>query len=76
MSQGREFYASSNGDRWLLVRDPASGRALVRHEANLASGGTATEIELDAFLARERHSAQNQELMRLIGTLAETSQAV
>jgi hypothetical protein len=27
----REIYCSSNGDRWLLARDPGSGRVFVRH---------------------------------------------
>jgi hypothetical protein len=36
-----DFYRSSNGDRWQLVRDTASGRRVVRHEPNLASGGQA-----------------------------------
>jgi hypothetical protein len=28
----REIYRSSNGDRWLLARDPETGRVFVRHE--------------------------------------------
>ena len=37
-----DIYRSSNGDRWRLINDPVSGRRLVRHEANLASGGQVT----------------------------------
>ncbi len=33
-----DFYRSSNGDRWQLIRDTASGRTFVRHEPNLSSG--------------------------------------
>ena len=33
------IYASSNADRWFLVRDVESGQALVRHVPNPASGG-------------------------------------
>jgi hypothetical protein len=44
-------YRSSNGDRWTLVRDPATGRQRVRHEPNEASGGRATETDVDEFLS-------------------------
>jgi hypothetical protein len=40
----REIYCSSNGDRWLLARDPGSGRVFVRHESNLPSGGCLQKI--------------------------------
>ena len=63
----REFYVSENGDRWLLVQ--SAGHVFVRHEANLASGGNVTHIELDAFLG-SRSGPEQQALMRLIGTLA------
>ena len=65
----REIYASSSSDTWHLVRD--GERIFVLHQANLASGGSSREIDLDAFLAREKHSAENVALVRLIGTLAE-----
>jgi hypothetical protein len=44
-------YRSSNGDRWLLVRDPGTGRRFVRHEANEASGGRTTDTDVDEFLS-------------------------
>lgn len=66
----REIYASSNGDRWLLAKDEG-GSAAVRHVPNPSSGGKASEIELGAFLSRDRGSAQHQALVRLIGTLVE-----
>ena len=40
----REIYRSSNGDRWLLARDPETGRVFVRHEPNLPSGGQVADI--------------------------------
>jgi hypothetical protein len=46
----REIYRSSNGDRWLLARDPETGRVFVRHEPNLPSGGEVADIEIGAFL--------------------------
>jgi hypothetical protein len=53
----REMYWSPNGDRWLLARNPETGRVFVRHEPNLPSG---------AFL---KNGPEKQELLRLIGTL-------
>ncbi len=70
MVQARELYASTNGDRWLLARDPGTGRVFVRHEPNLASGGRATELGIGEFLARDAGGPEHQALLRLIGTLA------
>ena len=69
--EARELYSSANGDRWLLVRDPGSGRVFVRHEPNLPSGGRTTDIGIGEFLARGGHGPEQQALLRLIGTLVE-----
>jgi hypothetical protein len=66
----RDLYRSANGDRWILVRDD-TGRVLVRHEANRASGGTVTESEIAEFLGQDGLGPEKQELLRLIGSLAE-----
>ncbi|TCZ61189.1 hypothetical protein EXY23_13285 [Roseicella aquatilis] len=71
MLQARELYASSNGDRWFLARDPGSGRVFVRHEPNAASGGRSTEFEIGDFLTRSGQGPEHQALLRLIGTLVE-----
>src|SRR6516162_8351233 len=34
----RQLYRSPNGDAWFLARDPCTGLAFVRHEANRPSG--------------------------------------
>jgi hypothetical protein len=47
----RQLYRSPNGDTWFLARDPATGSAFVRHQANAPSGGQVTDIELGAFLS-------------------------
>ena len=65
----REIYRSANGDRWLLARDPDTGRVLVRHEPNLLSGGQVAAIEIGAFLIAAGNRPEKQELLRLIGTL-------
>jgi hypothetical protein len=63
----REIYRRANGDRWLLARDPDTGRVFVRHEPNLPSGGQVAEIEIGTFLIVA--GPEKQELLRLIGTL-------
>jgi hypothetical protein len=65
----RELYRSANGDRWSLIRDDQSGKVLVLHEPNAASGGRASRIEIGEFLIRDAHGPQHAELLRLIGTL-------
>jgi hypothetical protein len=63
----RVFYASENGDEWLLSKD--NGVVVVRHQPNVASGGQARTFTLESFLTDQQHSAQNQALRELIGTL-------
>jgi hypothetical protein len=62
----RDFYRSSNGDRWQLVRDADTGQSFVRHEPNLASGGRITEIDVDEFLNRTGTSPENLALRALL----------
>ena len=69
MKKVRKLYDSPNGDRWYLIRDP-SGAVFIRHEANAASGGQVEHVEIAAFLSRGVGPEQ-QELLRLIGTLVE-----
>jgi hypothetical protein len=66
----RDLYRSATGDRWQLVRDD-TGRVFVRHEANLPSGGTVTEAEIGEFLSGSGLGPEKQELLRLIGSLAD-----
>ena len=66
----KDLYRSANGDRWLLVRDD-TGQVFVRHEANHPSGGTVTNSEIAEFLAQGGLGPEKQELLRLIGSLAE-----
>jgi hypothetical protein len=57
-----EIYRSSNGDRWLLIRE----RNVVRHEPNLTSGGRVTETDVAEFLERTGASPENQALRALL----------
>ena len=67
----RVFYSNSNGDRWYLVTEPLTGRVFVRHQVSWASGGTIADLEIEAFLTRDGTRPQQQELLRLIGTLTQ-----
>ena len=70
--QSRELYRSEpNGDRWSLVREPASGRVFIEHEPNISSGGQPSRMEIGDFLAHGGHGPEHQALLRLIGTLVE-----
>ena len=66
----KDLYRSANGDRWCLIRDDA-GRVFVRHEANPASGGTVTDRDVVDFLSQGGLGPEKQELLRLIGSLAD-----
>ncbi|MGU3417003.1 hypothetical protein [Methylobacterium sp. D54C] len=73
---GRELYTSSNGDRWLLLRDRSDGRSFVRHEANAASGGRVTDIALAAFLAADRGGPEHQAIWALIGEIVDGTASI
>ena len=62
----RQLYRSPNGDAWFLARDPESGLAFVRHQANAPSGGQVTDIELGAFLGGP-NNPEREALLRVIG---------
>lgn len=64
-TEPREIYASSNGDRWLLLKD--GDRSVVRHVPNPSSGGQSTQLELEAFLLANRNSPQGKSLVEMIG---------
>ncbi len=69
-----DFYTSSNGDRWQLIRDHASGRSFVRHEPNLSSGGRITDIDVEEFLNRTGSSPENLALRALLDKHGRTSE--
>jgi hypothetical protein len=69
-----DFYRSSNGDRWQLIRDPASGGSFVRHELNLSSGGRITDTDVEEFLNRTRASPENLSLRALLDKHGRTSE--
>ena len=62
------LYRSSNGDVWFLARHPETGAAFIRHQANAASGGQVTHVEIDDFLSGPQ-SPERDALLRAIGSL-------
>jgi hypothetical protein len=64
------FYESSNGDSWVLTKDPATGAAAVRHSANPQSGGQMSYIEIEKFLSEDASGPEHQALRQLIQTSA------
>ena len=65
-AETRQLYRSPNGDSWFLARDPATGSAFVRHQANAPSGGQVTDIKIGAFLSGPQNP-EREALLRLIG---------
>ena len=65
----REFASSSNGDRWFLGQNEATGIAHVVHKANLPSGGAVTKVELGVFLNQRPSAPETAGLIKLIGSL-------
>ena len=68
--QTRALYSSPNGDRWLLSRETDTARVFIRHEANLASGGRVSDIDIGSFLSGPLNP-EHQALLRLIATLVD-----
>ena len=46
----KNIYRSSNGDRWILIRETSTGRVTVRHEPKPSSGGRVTDMDVEEFL--------------------------
>src|SRR5258708_29525597 len=72
--QRRELYRSApSGDRWSLVREPASERVFIEHEPNASSGGQTTRIEIADFLMHGGHGPEHKKL-RYRGLTKNTAQ--
>ena len=66
MPEEQLIYSSENGDRWVLVHAFGSARLIVRHTANLSSGGQVTDTEADEFLAHGRSGPEHVALRRML----------
>jgi hypothetical protein len=71
MPNATTFYSSSNGDRWLLLRDDETGSYIVRHEPDLSSGGHMGEMPVPTFLASSGTSPQAEALRTLLHSRGE-----
>jgi hypothetical protein len=60
------IYQSSNGDSWILTKDPVTGAATVMHTPNPQSGGEVSFIEVKKFLSEGANGPEHQALRHLI----------
>jgi hypothetical protein len=65
-TSSREIYASSNGDRWLLVGDRVSRDLVVRHIPVASSGGQTSVVDLGSFLSVNSGSPQHERLLQML----------
>jgi hypothetical protein len=65
----RLIYESSNGDVWVLARDPASKMPVVKHQPNASSGGQTSCMDLGEFLRCRAGGPEHKALLKLVGTL-------
>jgi hypothetical protein len=68
----KELYNSPNGDRWVLCKD-SSGKLVVSHHPNNASGGRPSEIGVDVFLSQGGHGPEHQALVDTLASLETTN---
>src|SRR5947209_15693237 len=64
----KELYNSPNGDRWSLCR-VQSGKLVVSHEPNKASGGRASDIDVEVFLSQGGRGPEHQALIEALANL-------
>src|ERR1700730_8985324 len=64
----KELYNSPNGDRWALCR-VQSGKLVVSHQPNKASGGRASEIDVEVFLSQGGQGPEHHALIEVLATL-------
>jgi hypothetical protein len=62
------LYNAPNGDRWALCRD-AAGKLVVSHHPNEASGGQASETDVNMFLSVGGHGPEYQALGQALADL-------
>jgi hypothetical protein len=65
----RVLYESSNGDLWVLARDPASKFPAVKHQPNVSSGGQISYTDIGKFLRNGASGPEHLALLKLIGTV-------
>lgn len=61
-----EFHRSSNGDCWTLVHTADPVNTVVRHKANLPSGGHTTDVTVGDFLNTDGPGPEYAALRQLL----------
>lgn len=74
MDDRTEFAVSSNGDRWFLEHDLATGETVVLHRGNPPSGEHETRLTIDAFLAQCPCSPERDALSAKLASRLETAE--
>lgn len=64
----KELYSSPNGDRWALCRQE-SGKLVVSHQPNRASGGQSSEVDVELFLSQGRSGPEQQALIEALANV-------
>jgi hypothetical protein len=64
----KELYNSPNGDRWALCK-VQSGKLVVSHQSNKASGGRASELDVEVFVSQGGRGPEHQALIETLATL-------
>lgn len=72
-SGARQLYRGADGETWLLVKDQAGAPAIEHRSAD--PGAMPEHLGVTAFLAGRRPGPQQEELLRLIGTLVDAAAA-
>ena len=72
VTSSESLYTSQNGDCWRLIRDAASGRQFVQHEANPSSGSQVTEMSVEDFLSRGGSGPEHAVLRRVLDRQAQS----
>ncbi len=67
---GELIYESSNGDKWSLASDPATGVKAVKHDPNRQSGGQTSYIDIDKFLCEPANGPEHQALRHLLENMS------
>jgi hypothetical protein len=70
----KELYNAPNGDRWRLCRN-AAGKLVVSHQPNQASGGQASETDVNLFLSFGENGPEYQALTKALADVAQRPQA-
>ncbi len=66
MNDEKEFAVSSNGDQWLLTKDPATEQVIVVHRGNPSSGGHETRLPAEVFLNQRPRGPEQEALLAVL----------